>query len=278
MVLSKLRLPTGSPSEDNCSDSPIGFRSCTATVLSVGLVDVAASSVLMAGIRGPGAYNGVVFYDRWDNRYSFSGVYRMYIADTAKEALRPYRGKSMEIDFEEVHQPMNSGDGLIKRLDVIGESKCDPRPIHRTPLIREVGLKAVVSRESSGRFKAAVEIRNNSSSTVPIESGALGFALLVHDEPSVFCPSDGTSCAVSTRISATSADGENRFGSQTWGWAFDASRRLPDRFALRPGEMRTTSVFLSLKKGDDEFIAGYGGGVHAGPSAASNTVSFDVRY
>jgi len=59
----------------------------------------------MAGIRGPGAYNGVVFYDRWDNRYSFSGVYRMYIADTAKEALRPYRGKSMEIVLRKFINP-----------------------------------------------------------------------------------------------------------------------------------------------------------------------------
>jgi hypothetical protein len=257
--------------------SRLGFRSRAAGIFCAGFfVAAITASSLVAGIRGPGNYNGVVFYDRWDNCYLFSGVYLMYISDTVKEVLRPYSGKSMEIDAKEVHQPMNPGDGLIKRLDVIGKSKEDPRPINRTPAIRGVELRAAISRESSGRFRAVLKIRNNSSAAIPIESDAVGFAVLAHDKPSLICPSDGTSCAPITRISATSPDGENRIGSQTWGWTFDASARLPNRFTLRPGEIRATSVFLDLQTGEYQFIAGYGGGVHAGPCVASNAVSFDV--
>jgi len=59
------------------------------------VVAAAAAPTLLAGIRGPGEYNGVVIYDRWDNCYLFSGVYLMYISDPVKELLRPYQGKSI---------------------------------------------------------------------------------------------------------------------------------------------------------------------------------------
>jgi len=225
-----------------------GFRSRTMNVFCTALlVAAAAAPILVAGMRGAGKYTGVVFYDRWNNCYLFSGVYLMYISEAVKESLRPYRGKSMEIDAKEVYQPMNPDDGLIKKLEVIGESREDLRPINRAPPIRGVELRAAVSSVSD-RFRAIVEIRNNSSANVPIESDALGFAVIAHDKPFV-CPSDGTSCAVITRISATTPDGENRIDSQTWGWAFGVSRRLPKRFTLGPGEVRTTSVVLSLPNG-----------------------------
>jgi hypothetical protein len=253
-----------------------GSRSCAAKTFSVVLlIAAAAAPILVAAIRGPGKYNGVVFYDRWDNCYLLSGVYLMYISDTVKESLRPYRGKSLEIDAKQVYQPNNPGDGLIKKLEIIGESKDDPQPNNRTPSIRGVELRASVARVS-GRFRAVVEIHNNSAATVPIESHALGFAVISHDKPFFICPSDGTSCAVITRVSATSAGGMNRIGSQSWRWAFDSSDRLPNRFTLRPGEARTTSVLLDLHNGAYQFIAGYGGGVHTGPSVASNAVSIDV--
>jgi hypothetical protein len=234
-----------------------------------------ATPMLVAGIRPPGKYNGVVFYDRWDNCYLFSGVYLMYISDSTKQSLRLYRGKSMEVDAKEVYQPMNPGDGLIKRFAVIGESKEDSRPFYRTPSIRGVELRATISKVAS-RFRAVVEIRNNDSTNITIESDALGFAVIAHDKPFFFCPSDGTSCAVITRLSASAADGNNRVDSQTWAWAFEGSDRLPNRLALRPGEVRTTSLLLDLPKGAYQFIAGYGGGVHAGPCVASNAVAFDV--
>src|SRR5262249_15907145 len=155
------------------------------------------------------------------------------------------------------------GDGLIKKFDIIGESKEDLRPFNRTPSIRGVELRANVSKVS-GRFRATVEIRNNSAANVAIESDALGFPVILPAKPFFLWPSDGTSCAVITRISATSPDGKNRVNSQTWGWTFESSNRLPNRFTLRPSEARTTSVVLDLPKGAYQFIAGYGGGVHAG--------------
>lgn len=253
-----------------------GFRSRTANLFWAAILATAAAApILEAGIRGAGKYNGVVFYDRWDNCYLFSGVYVMYISDSTKQSLRPYRGKSTEIDAKDVYQPMNPGDGVIKKFAVIGESKEDPRPFYRTPPIRGVELRAAVSKVS-GRFRAVVEIRNNDSADITIESDALGFAVIAHDKPSFICPSDGTSCAVITRLSASRADGKNRVGSQAWGWAFQDTDRLPNRLMLRPGEVHKTSLTLDLPKGEYQFIAGYGGGVHAGPCAASNAVSFDV--
>jgi hypothetical protein len=86
-------------------------RSLRATFCAGVLTAAVVAPMLVAGIRGPGKYNGVVFYDRWDNCYLFSGVYLMYVSDRVKENLRSYSGRSIEIDAKEVHQPINPGDG-----------------------------------------------------------------------------------------------------------------------------------------------------------------------
>jgi hypothetical protein len=183
-------------------------------ILFFGVLAVAAvAPALVAGIRGPGKYNGVVFYDRWDNNcYLFSGVYLMYISDSLKETLRPFRGRSMEIDAKEVHQPMNPGDGLIKEFAVIGESKDNPR----TPSIRGIELRATVSKVA-GQMRATIAIRNSGPKDISIDAHALGIAVMAHDKPFFICPSDGTACAVLTRISGASPNGKNTVGRQTWG-------------------------------------------------------------
>src|SRR6266481_7680003 len=96
--------------------------------VAVSLAVALVGPVLVAGIRGTGKYNGVVFYDRWDNCYLFSGIYLMYVSDAVKEALRPYRGESIEIDAKEVYQPMNPGDGLIKKFVFVGRSEIHDHP------------------------------------------------------------------------------------------------------------------------------------------------------
>jgi len=228
---------------------------------------------LMAGIRGPWHYNGVVFYDRWDNCYLFSGVYLMYISEAVKETLRPYHGQSIEIDAKEVHQPMNPGDALIEKLVVVGESKVNAQ----SPPVEGVHLRAAVSNVK-GTLRASVEIQNTGHSPIAMSSDALGFAVIAHGRPNFFCPSDGTSCAVITRISAASSGGKDRTGlsGQTWGWRVERANRLPINFTLQPGETRRTSVSFQLPAGAYQFIAGYGGGTHSGPCVASNGVSFDV--
>src|SRR4051812_15803797 len=51
----------------------------------VGALTIAlVTPTLFGGLRGPGKYNGVVLFDRWDNCYLFSGVYLMYVSETLK--------------------------------------------------------------------------------------------------------------------------------------------------------------------------------------------------
>src|SRR5690349_24452373 len=78
------------------------------------------SSFLIAGIRGPGRYSGVVFFDRWGGCILFSGVYLMYISEEVKDSLRSYEGQAIGIDAQQVVQPLNPGDGLIKRFKIVG--------------------------------------------------------------------------------------------------------------------------------------------------------------
>ena len=39
----------------------------------------------IAGIRGPGIYNGVVIFDRWGACYLYSGVYLMPVSEKVKD-------------------------------------------------------------------------------------------------------------------------------------------------------------------------------------------------
>jgi hypothetical protein len=246
-------------------------RSLKAMFCAGFLAAAAVAPVLVAGIRGPGRYHGVVFYDRWDNCYLFSGVYLMYVSERVKEALRPYSGRSMEIDAKEVYQPINPGDGLITKFLVLGGSKANPR----TQPVAGVLLRASVS-SIEGHVRATIEIRDMGPEDISIGADALGFALIAHDKPFFLCPGDGTSCAVITRVSANTPGGENMVDRQTWGWRVDGSDRLPQTIVLRSGEARSTSVFFDLPKGAYQFLAGYGGGVHDGPCTASNAVAFEV--
>ena len=127
-----------------------------------------------------------------------------------------------------------------------------------------------------GTPKATVEIRNIGRALISISADALGFAVIARGQLNLFCPSDGTSCAVITRVSATSPGGTNQVGKAAWGWKVQDPDRLPTTLSLGPGETRKTSVTLQLPPGSYQFLAGYGGGVHSGPCVASNGVSFDI--
>jgi hypothetical protein len=213
-------------------------------------------------------------YDRWDNCYLFSGVYLMYVSKSIKELLRPYRGKSIEIDAKDVYQPMNPGDGLIRKLVVLGESKDNPQ----SPSVLGVRLRAAVTN-GDGVPRATIEIANTGHAPITIHSDALGFAVIVHGNSFNYwplCLSDGTSCAAITRAAMNFSGGKYRIGDTVWGWQVKSADRLPGNFTLESGEIRKTSLTLELPAGSYQFIAGYGGGVHSGPCAASNAVSFDV--
>jgi hypothetical protein len=59
-----------------------GFRSRTAnSFFAALLVAATAAPILVSGIRGPGKYNGVVFYDNWDKCYLFQFGARIQLAN-----------------------------------------------------------------------------------------------------------------------------------------------------------------------------------------------------
>src|SRR5579863_6398400 len=95
-----------------------------ATACFVATLIACLTTAAIGGIRGPGKYSGVVIFDRWGGCILFSGVYLMYVSDSVKDQLREYEGQAIEIDALidalEVKQPINPGDGLIRRLKILG--------------------------------------------------------------------------------------------------------------------------------------------------------------
>jgi hypothetical protein len=73
----------------------------------------------LCAVRGLGKYSGVVVFDRWDGCHLYSGAYVMEISERVKEKLRPFAGHAMLIDAQGVFQPINPGDALITKLQVL---------------------------------------------------------------------------------------------------------------------------------------------------------------
>src|SRR5690242_15599258 len=131
------------------------------------LLFLLATSAL-GGDRGPGKYAGIVIFDRWDTCYLYSGTYLMHISDKTKEVLRVYEGKSILIDAKEVFQPINPGDGLITKFEVLGDAET------KTDLPELRGLKLVAipafGNDQKPRFRLEIENQGKENASFTTEN------------------------------------------------------------------------------------------------------------
>lgn len=238
----------------------------TACLLAVLVV----ASLATAGIRGPGKYNGVVFFDRWDGCILFSGVYLMYISEDVKETLRQYDGQAIVIDALEVIQPINPGDGLIKRLNVIGLA----HPKQTAYTVEGTKLEAQPITVNPPFVTLTLTITNEGRDVATINSSGIGFALLGQRTTNnrSLSPSDGPSTALITRTNVLNLHSSNESHS----YVITDEDRLPASFSLTPHESKTTKITFMLTRGSYQFLAGYGGGVHEDYLVVSNPVSIDL--
>ncbi|MGA2144590.1 MAG: hypothetical protein ABSH49_06485 [Bryobacteraceae bacterium] len=238
-----------------------------------------------SGILGPGKYNGVVIFDRWDGCHLYTGVFEMEISEKVKELLRPYRGKAVLIDAQEVYQPVNPGDALITKLTVLGPAE-DTTPPHimPPPAVEGLSVRAIPSIPEQGEGEFIIELRNDSSSPREIDTYALGPTVLTTSRGrQCLSPADGPSLPILTRLSVSfmqqypgggiscGTNGQMIAAKASLAPGFALSRR----FQLDPGKSIEVPVRFHLPPGEYEFLAGYGGS-YQGPSLASNFVDFDV--
>ena len=236
---------------------------------------VLSSRLVKAGIRAPGKYSGVVIFDRWRGCILFSGVYLMYVSDSIKDQLREYEGQAIEIDALEVNQPINPGDGLIRRLKILGpaESKQAWYTVEGISLdAQPVGIKRSLGVE--------LTVTNKGTTSVRIDSSQIGFAMLSNRIEGAQTASDGPSMAVITRADVSLPHGSWQIGAggRTYSYAYliPDEYRSPQAFELAPNESRKMQIAFELPAGHSQFFAGYGGGVHESKSIVSNPVSFDL--
>ncbi len=229
-----------------------------------------------AGIRGPGKYCGVVVFDRWDTCFLLSGPYITYISESVKNKLRPYEGKAMQLDASDVFQPMNPGDALIRKYEIIGPAQ----DTHQWVVLDGLELTAESDFGPHSTPTFLIEIHNAGNSPVEIRSSEIGPALLGVTPESPFGASDGGSTAVITRGNLvnppsweSTVDGVTHFASYT----IDPQSRLPERFQLNPNQSAKARITFRAFPGQYQFMFGYGGGVHEEKSLASNAISFDLN-
>jgi hypothetical protein len=227
---------------------------------------------LFAAIRGPGTYSGVVIFDRWGGCHLYSGVYVMEIAEVVKESLRPYAGKAITVDALEVMQPMNPGDGLIKRLRVIGAAIEGTRPI-----VEGIRLRAIPSFPAEGVAEFVIEVRNESGISREIATGELAPTLFGHNgSEACLSPADGPS---RTAVTRTSVAGLHRWGGgsiRCGGFFLAPGVALAETVTLAAGGRMEVPLRFTVPAGSYSFLAGYGGGVHETRTEISNTVDFVV--
>ena len=254
------------------------------SVLAAGLVPCAFGS-----IRGPGKYNGVVIFDRWDGCHLYGGVYDMEVSEKVKELLRPYNGQAILVDAKEVWQPMNPGDGLITKLEILGPAE-EPSTItggNAPPLLDGLVLTAAPSFGEGGPDEFVITLRNTGPAPREIDMDALGPTLFAKKGGNdcfefMGSPSDGPSYAAATRRSILSlySGGAN---SCSWGGKevrirlfLEPGLVFPERRSLAAGEAIEIPIQFDLTPGEYEFVAGYGGAVHASRLLATNRLGFEV--
>lgn len=242
-------------------------------VIVLCVIVLSAAFAVRAGLRGPGKYCGVVVFDRWDTCFLLSGLYVTYVSGSVKEKLRPYRGRSVQIYASDVKQPMNPGDALILKYDIIG-----PAPDRSWPQTDEIKIETWPDFRAENTPSFIVTIVNVGRSDATIDASQLGQTLLGPNKIP-FTPSDGKSVAWITRTSMLDDDSSKVLIDGTlhsFGSTIDPGSYLPEQFELAPGQSKESRVTFRLAPGPYQFMVGYGGGVHEHKSLASDAVSFDV--
>lgn len=239
------------------------------TILAAAIV--LESAVCLAGIRAPGKYDGVVIFDRWDGCTLYSGIYLMYVSESVKEQLRPDAGECVQIDATQVEQPMNPGDGLIKKFTIL-----DPPPAKPGESPGELKITSAPAFEDGQMPEVVIRAQNVGDKPFTLRLDSLAPTLLVRrsKDGQWWSPSDGPSVAAVTRQSFwIGTDGPRMTGANpAWHWEVVAPRRLEENeVVLEPKAVFEIRLSFKLPAGEYDFLAGYG------RCMASNLVGFDVE-
>jgi hypothetical protein len=237
-----------------------------------------------AGIRAPGKYCGVIVFDRWDTCFLLSGHFITYISDGVKNELRPYEGRAMQLDAMEVSQPLNPGDALVRRYQIIGPAPNN----HYWVTLDGLELAARSDFGPQGTATFLIQLHNTGTNSVTVNRSEFGPTLLGLSPKAPFWPSEGRSGAWITRVGLLQFSSSEIWSSTPWeSWSgtakYSASftidpKSLPaERFQLAPGQSVKVPVTFKASPGQYQFIVGYGGGVHEEKSLASNAISFDLN-
>jgi hypothetical protein len=243
---------------------------------------VLSASQSIAGERTEGKYSGVVIFDRWGGCTLYSGVFVMYISEAVKAKLEKLAGKCIEVDATAVDQPRNPGDGLIKELTVVGPAP--PMNAWESPEGVKVVVKPAFEDGHAPEFIIRLECAGDTHINPSMD--ALAPTLLAKKVKGErdWGPSDGPSYAMMTREAFWSGGSEPRLsgggysGGREWTWKLTRPLKFWKKVVVQPKEsFEMQIVFSKLPAGEYEFLAGYGGGVHAGQCASSNLIAFDVK-
>ena len=249
---------------------------CTVVLLAATVLCL--SGTANGGLRGPGKYNGVVVFDRWDGCYLCSGLYLMCVPEHLKETVRPYMGRSVILDATKVFQPINPGDGRLEQFAFSGYS-CPDNPEDMT---RQIELVASVSLEDSSHPKFHLLARNRGLKPLWFDGHELALTILAQNlegtgkEAMRFEPSDGPSYPLITRWSAGHEGRQHGQDQQQVTWTASKQDWASARYEFAPGETREFTFSADFTGGKYDLFFGYGGGVLASESVTSNQIFVDV--
>jgi hypothetical protein len=208
------------------------------------------------------------------------------ISESVKDLLRPYTNQPVLIDAKEVFQPINPGDGLIKKLEVLGPSEeTASAQFGQPPLLDDLSLKVFANFSAPSGPEMILELLNSGTEKRSVDMEALGPTLLAKKQ-GLECldPSDGPSFVAVTRTNINFmhqypagggclVDGKGRT-IRLW---LPPGVAVPKTFDLEPGQSIEVPLQFELSEGEYEFLAGYGGGVHQARTLVSNRLTFNVN-
>ena len=134
--------------------------------------------------------------------------------------------------------PTQSGNGMSLGLDGVRQAASVRKQERFTALLHHVTLNLL--RDSFYALKRQAAPGVDGVTWQEYEADALGFAVIAHDRPPFLCPTDGTSCAVITRVDARSPGGTNRIDSHSLG------------MGIRERQPLAEAIYASRWRGTDD--------------------------
>jgi len=221
----------------------------------------------------PGKHTGVILFDRWDACIVCHGGGIYYVAEAAKESLRPSSGKFIQLNVDKIYQLSNPGDARLESFTIL-----DSLNLQRNTLpVAKLSFSANADFKDGQHPAVVIRLENHSSDAVPIRLDRLMPMMLRKvNHHAIDDPYDGLSRIYIRGQSFWDDKPYLAVAATDYAWTVTRHDDMSSwQTELKSGKTFEIAMEFKLPEGAYDFFASYGGATGI-ETMATNMVAFDV--